>query len=161
MSYFSLNFLVKMVSCIFASVFFGIIFKINKRHLLYIGICATVMYATYYSIIYFNGTDFSAAFFSTAVAAIFAEFFARVRKAPAVIFILPSVISTVPGGSLYYTMRGFLSADYNEAIKHLLVSIRVGGGIAGGIVAVSIISTLIFDFIRKRRTKRAKRNLGN
>jgi uncharacterized membrane protein YjjB (DUF3815 family) len=154
MNFFTTDLLVKLITSVFASIAFAILFKVNKRHLLYIAISSPLTYAVYHTIIYFSGSDFSAAFISTLVAAIISEIFARTRKAPTLIFLFPSVISTVPGGNLYYAMKGMLTEDYTSAFEQLLIAIRVGIGIAGGIVTVSIIVNVINDIKNKRKAKR-------
>ena len=161
MTFFTSDLLIKLIMSVFAALSFSILFKISLRHLVYVAICSPITYLIYYTVLYIGGSDFSAAFFSTVVAAMLSEILARLRKAPALIFLFPSVIVTVPGGNLYNAMKGMLTEDYVFAFEQLLVAIRVGIGIAGGIVTVSILSSLIFDFIRKRRTKRAKRDLEN
>ena len=153
MSFFTTDLLIKLITSLFAGIAFAILFKVSTRHLLCIAICSPLTYAVYHTVIYFSGSDFSAAFFSTVVAAIMSEIFARTRKAPTLIFLFPSVISTVPGGNLYYAMKGMLTEDYASAFEQLLIAIRVGIGIAGGIVTISIIVNVINDIKNKRKSR--------
>ncbi len=43
-----------------------------------------------------------------AVVTFYAEVLARMVKAPATVFLIPSIIPLVPGGKLYYTMRAIV-----------------------------------------------------
>ena len=98
---------------------------------------------------------FWAAFISAAFTSLFSEVIARVRKAPAIIFLLTGIVPTVPGGALYYTMRNMVLGDISGTLDKLSVTIQTGIGIAGGIVSVSIIFGIIMDYVAKRR--KAKR----
>ena len=66
---------------------------------------------------------------------------------------MTGIIPTVPGGSLYYTMRYLILSDFDIALKKLIETLEVGLGIAGGIVTVSIIFGSIMDYIHKRKKK--------
>ena len=87
------------------------------------------------------------------VTALLAEIFSRIRKAPTIVFLLPGVIPTVPGGALYRAMRAILLFDFEEALEYLLVTLQIGLGIAGGIMTVSIIFGIVADKIVKRKVK--------
>ena len=50
-----------------------------------------------------------------AVVTLYAEVLARVVKAPATVFLIPSIIPLVPGGRLYYTMRAIVDGDADNA----------------------------------------------
>ena len=87
---------------------------------------------------------FAAAFVATAVAAVFSECCARLRRAPAPVFLVPGTIPIVPGGDLYYTMRYLLSGEFADFAQYLVRAVLVGLGIGGGIVTVSLVVGLIF-----------------
>lgn len=136
---------------------YALMFNTDKKHIVYIGICGLGTYAIYYLTAELLSSLFWAAFISSAFTALFSEITARVHKAPAVIFLLPGIVPTVPGGSLYYTMRNMVLGDLSGAFNKFSVTISVGLGIAGGIVCVSIIFGTVMDWITKR--KAAKSNL--
>jgi uncharacterized membrane protein YjjB (DUF3815 family) len=78
---------------------------------------------------------------------------ARARKAPTSVFLIPSVIPTVPGSNLYYFMQNLIHANSSEAISNLVTALSVALGIAGGTVTVSIIFGTIQDKIAQRKLK--------
>ena len=53
---------------------------------------------------FFNGNVFLSSVAAAVFATIYAETMARIMKAPATIFYLPTVVPLIPGGSLFYTM---------------------------------------------------------
>lgn len=151
--FFSWTLLLKTVVVFIASVAFAIILRINKRHLLQGGIGAVVTYFIYSLMLTLLGSFFAAAFISTSIAVVYAETLARVRKAPAIVYILVSVIPTVPGGELYFTMRYLISNDTAMCLKKLTEALEIGLGIAGGIVTASILFGIFFDlyiYIKRR-----------
>ena len=155
---FTLNFFINLLMSFICATSFAIIFNTSKKHLLYIGICGLGTYAIYYITFFFIASSFWAAFISSIFAALFSEITARVQRAPTVIFLITGIIPTVPGGSLYYTMRHLILSNFDLALKHLIETLEIGLGIAGGIVTVSILFGTIMDYAHKRRSaKKTKR----
>ena len=160
--FFSLSFIISMISATVASIAFSVVIRVNRKYLTHAAILATVTYFIYYTAIFFGASVFLAALISTSVAAILSETLARLVCAPTIVFMLPAVIPTVPGGSLYCAMRDLLSKNPDGASEHFLTALKIGLGIAGGIVAVSIIYGSVFDYVKKisRSRKSKKSNVG-
>lgn len=74
-----------------------------------------------------------------AVVTFYAEVLARIVKAPATVFLIPSIIPLVPGGRLYYTMRAIVDGEGNDARVYAMETLVIALGIAVGIVVVSLI----------------------
>lgn len=72
-----------------------------------------------------------------AVVTFYAEVLARIVKAPATVFLIPSIIPLVPGGRLYYTMRKIV--DGTDPKVFAMETIVIALGIAVGIVVVSLV----------------------
>lgn len=72
-----------------------------------------------------------------AVVTFYAEVLARIVKAPATVFLIPSIIPLVPGGRLYYTMRAIV--DGTDPKVFAMETIVIALGIAVGIVVVSLV----------------------
>ena len=148
MNYFSTALLVKVISAFIASIGFSIILKINRRHVLIGGVCGMITYVIYYTVVFFAGSFFAAALVSTVFTTLFSEILARVKKAPTLVFILPGVIPTVPGGDLYRAMRCLILSEFTGAFENLLITLEIGLGIAGGIVATSTLFGLCYEIGR-------------
>lgn len=73
-----------------------------------------------------------------AVVTIYAEVTARLVKAPATVFLIPSIIPLVPGGKLYYTMRAIVDGNNLKVNIFAEQTIVIALGIAVGIVIVSL-----------------------
>lgn len=160
MTFFNQSLYIQLVASLVGSVAFAVIFKTRLRHLPYVAIAGLMTYAIYYVVEFFLGEVFLAAFLSTLFTALFSEFCARWRRAPTAVFLFPGVIPTVPGGALYYTMRYLISGDTVLAFSYLISALKVGLGIAGGIMVVSIVVGQITDYKRKIYLKELERKNG-
>lgn len=149
--FFTQDFFVRLVSSFVASLAFSAVFKIRHKHLFYAGLCGMCCYAVYYTVSVFVPSIFAAAFVSTLIAAFLSELLARIRHAPAIVFLIPAVIPTVPGGELYYAMRAFIVGQTAKAFSHLFVALKIGLGIALGIVCMSMLFALIGDYIGRKK----------
>lgn len=156
MTFFTQQFVISIISSFIISMGFGVLLKINPRHLLWAGICGLLTYLAYYTVEYFEASLFAAAFVSAVVTALFAEIMARVLRAPAIIYLLTGVVPTVPGSDLYYTMKLLMMGNNADSLASLLKAISVGLGIAGGIVTVSMLSSLLLVAIKRIKKNRAK-----
>lgn len=111
--------------------------------------CYLVVYALCHSV-----------FFSTLVAALviclWSETIARIRKAPANIFLIPGIIPLLPGGALYYAMNGVVNGDMSIFVRKGSQVACIAVGIAGGILIASEIVRVVIR-IQNHRRRAAKR----
>ena len=143
--FFNLDLLFKLIASVIGTIGFAVLFGVRKKHLIFTGIGGLGVFGIFYTVGFFVGSLFISAFASAAFAALYAEICARTRKAPTAVFLIPSGIPIVPGSDLYYTMRYMLEGTFGTATAHLLSAFKIGIGMAGGIVAVSILWRLVFD----------------
>ena len=151
--FFTLELLIKLVTSFVGAGAFSVVFKINKRHVLFGALNGLITYFMYYTVFFFTESYFGAAFVSTVLAAIFSESMARIRRAPSIVFLIPGVIPTVPGGNLYLFMRGVLISEMEEALSQLLITLSVALGIALGAVFVTTVWRTVKEKIAKKKAK--------
>lgn len=141
--------IVLIVSATIESLGFALLFRVRKDRLFYatMGGMATI---TIYLLLFSINQD---SFLSNLMAGIFAtaysEILARVLKGPALVFLFPSVIPLVPGGSLYYAMRAFIMNNKIEFSNHLHTTVSTAIGIAIAVILVSIV-THYLTLIRRK-----------
>jgi uncharacterized membrane protein YjjB (DUF3815 family) len=160
MTFFTTQFFIALAASFIASGSFAIIFRTNKRHLLKLCIAGALTYFIYYTMQYFSGSVFLAAFISTAFTTLYGEIFARISKAPAIIFIIAGIIPTVPGGDSYYAVKHLITGNLELATQKLIDTGAIAIGIASGIVCVSIIFGIFndrFGVLKKKEMKDPKR----
>ena len=138
------------ITAFLASLAFAVIFKVNKKHLMWAGVGSIVTFAIYYVL---DDNLFVAAIVSAIFTAIYSEISARVHKAPSLVFLITGVIPTVPGRYLYTTMRCLVEQNWSHAIAYFLDTMKIAIGIAAGVVGVSICWSLMADVIKKYKAK--------
>ena len=76
-------------------------------------------------------------FVATVVAAIYAEIMARVRKYPAISYLVVSVFPLLPGAGIYYPISSFIQSDMDGFVTKGTQTIAIAGVLAVGILLVS------------------------
>lgn len=156
------QFAIQIITGVVASVAFAIVFKSNKRHLLATAICGFLTFAVYYLTFLLVDSLFWAAFVSSVISATFCEINARVRRAPAIVVLMPAVISIVPGGYLYRSARDIVKGSVVSGISELGAAAAIALGLAGGIVTASIMFLIVSDWVKKiKNNNNANKNSQN
>ena len=145
-------FIIQLVTSLLTSVAFGVVFKINRRHLVNAGICGLLTFAAYFGIELLTSSLVWAAFVSSAVAALYAETHARIGKAPTIVMLMPGVVPIVPGGYLYRSVRDVVCGLNSSALANLGSAAAIALGVAGGVVTLTILYGIVNDRILKRKS---------
>ena len=136
------EFLVPLLSALFGTLGFAILFGVRPRHLVYTALCGGVTW-----VIYLLCAPVGS-FFANTIAAfcmtMYCEGAARLRKAPVVTFLTPAIVVLVPGGSLYYTIANILSNNYAAAGDYGLKTLDACLGISAGILLASLCVRLFY-----------------
>lgn len=129
---------------------FAIIFNI---HGFGIAICAfggMITWIVYCICIYFECDIYAAYFFAAITAAIYAELMARVRKYPAISYLVVGIFPLIPGAGIYYATSFLLRGDRQAFVQKALETIGVAGVIAVGILMISTLVRLQNVIIKKK-----------
>ena len=152
--FFTMNFIIQLITSAIGSVGFAMIYRVAGKYLPLAALGGLLTFAVYYAVEFFGLGVFVAAMASSAFSALFSEVFAKIKRAPVSIFLLPCFIPIVPGSALYYTMANFISKDMAAAWHYLGIALGVGLGIAVGIVVVPVAWQLCFGaiaYLKKRK----------
>lgn len=133
----------------FATVGYSMPIDAPKRSLLSSSLSGGVSYVVYLIILELEGNPFFGAFVAAFLMGIFGECFSRYFKMPATIFILPPLITLVPGGGMYYTMSYLIQDNMDMFIKEAVNTFSIAVALSLGIVASSLFSKSLRTF-RKR-----------
>ena len=134
---------IQILTATVGSLGFGILFNVRGKRLLAVAVGGGAAWALY--LCFFALTEslgFSYFLVSFAVS-LYAEVMARVYKAPAIIFISPSLIPLVPGASLYYTMSHALSSNTESFLSSALATVIAAAALAIGIITATIATKLV------------------
>ena len=145
MSYFFIN----TLSAFFATIFFAILFNVQKKHVIACGIVGACGWAIYIIGTMQNCSPVLATFFGAYLVAQGSYFLAKYKKAPVTVFLIPGVIPLVPGIGLYRTMYALLFSEYTKALEYALLTFQLSGVIAGAIIMAALLPLLF----RSRRQK--------
>ena len=123
---------------------FCLIFEVKKP--LFILLCSlngAVAWAVYL-LLDGIGHEVARYLIATIVAAVLAEGFARIMKAPATIFLIIGILPLVPGSGLYNAMDCLISGDSVMFAQIGLETASYAGAIAVGVSMVSSIARILF-----------------
>lgn len=116
---------------------FSIIFNIHGPGGLLCALGGILAWAMYCLITYLGGTDLLAYFVATVSAAIYSEAMARIRKYPAISYLVVSIFPLLPGAGIYYTINAFVQGDMAGFASIGSHTISIAGVLAVGILVVS------------------------
>ncbi|NLA84210.1 MAG: threonine/serine exporter [Clostridiales bacterium] len=115
----------------------GILFNVQRRNLLFAGINGGLGYL-FYSITVAKGFESYVGMLTASIAmSVFAEIVARLRKAPASVFLAVALIPVVPGGAMFRFVLSLLEGDYELAFTYGIQTTLEAGALAIGIIVVS------------------------
>ncbi len=89
------------------------------------------------------GLELIAAYFvATLFAALYAEIMARIRKYPAISYLVVSIIPLLPGAGVYRSTASILVGDMAGATNNSMQTVSIAGAIAVGILIISTLARL-------------------
>lgn len=146
--------IIKIIAGTIATLGFAILFRLKPSHWPFAMLDGLFACICYFAFTELFGGNFLPNLLAAFAASVFADLFARLCKAPSTVFILPGCIALVPGGTLYYAMSNLLSENRDVAVEYFLITLTVGIGIGGGIIAASLLRVTIQAISNKIRQKK-------
>lgn len=146
--------LIRIAAGALSTLGFAILFRLKPSHWPFAVLDGLLACVCYFAFTELFGGNFLPNLLAAFVASLFADLFARMCKAPSTVFILPGCITLVPGGTLYYAMSNLLSENREIAVEYFLVTLTVGIGIGGGIIAASLLRVAFQTILRKIKRKK-------
>lgn len=129
---------------------FSILFNIHGPGVLLCMLGGTVSWGVYCVIFQATGSDLSAYFWAAIFASTYAELMARIRKYPAISYLVVSIFPLIPGASVYYTMNDVVRGNMESFGPRGLHTVAIAGVIAVGIL---LASTVFRSWVLWRRSK--------
>ena len=145
-----------LLAALFGTVGYALWLRILPRHLIAVTLDGVLSYGLYYLLYYLTGDLFISNFSGALLAALLGYLLAVYYHAPATVFYTAAIIPLVPGGMLYYMMNAAILGDMSGFLRHGGDALKVGLGIATGIILGSIAARLprnIREVMRKRDTE--------
>lgn len=145
--------LITLFTATLGAVGFSILFYMKPKRLPWAALAGLLTCAVYLAAKRWIGGELIPNLLAALVGAVFAEITARVTRAPVTVYLVPGIVPLVPGGALYETMSHLVTGEYGAAASYGLVTLKVAAGIAGGIIAVSVLDLLWRHFFGGRAPK--------
>lgn len=116
---------------------FVIVFNIHGHGNLLCALGGAVTWGAYCVAEIFGCDSFLCCFIATCVAAAFSEWMARVRKYPAISYLVISLLPLIPGAGIYYTALHAIRGNMAMAGQYGINTLATAGVMAAGILVVS------------------------
>ena len=102
----TIGLLESLLPCFIGCIGFCIIFNIHGYGILLCAVGGVLAWAVYSLMLQLGVGDLTGYFFGTLIAAAYSEIMARVRKCPAITYLVVAIFPLIPGAGVYYTARG-------------------------------------------------------
>lgn len=145
--------LIQIITGFIGSCAFAILFNIRGKRLAataFGGFLSWFLFVVLSRIIHTEALNY---FIVAALISLYAEIMARALKTPTTTFITTSLISLIPGGSLYYTMAYAFENDTDKFVRQAISTVSLASALALGIITATTITNLLLKFILKSKKK--------
>ena len=150
----------QLIACYIGCFGFVILFNIHGfgGHLCALG--GVIVWASYLLITKIGGSNITANFGAAMVASLYSEIMARVRKYPAISYLVISIFPLIPGASVYYTMTYAVRDEMNAFVDQMMQTIAIAGAIAVGVLLISTLFRMWTTW-KRNRANRIEKGLRN
>lgn len=143
--------LLQCASCFFGCIGFVILFNIHGPGGLLCALGGAATWLVYLIVIGHSGSDLIAYFWSALFASFYSEVMARIRKYPAISYLVVSIFPLIPGAGVYYTMNYAVRGMNEEFATQGLHTAAIAGIIAVGILLASTTVRLYLTWRSQRK----------
>ncbi|MGL6106220.1 threonine/serine exporter family protein [Romboutsia sp.] len=120
-----------------AAVGFAVFLNAPKKTLYVSGAVGMISWTIYILLMRCNFDMISANFIAASIASLLSEILARKMKKPTLLFIVPGIITLIPGLGLYNTMYYVIEGNFQQSFTTGTNVILASGAIALGVIVVS------------------------
>lgn len=128
--------IMQMVTAFWGALGFGLMFHLRLRHLISAAVGGFLTWGIYLVAAYLMEGIFFPSLIASAFATLFAETMARIRKAPATLYLIIAEVPLIPGSSLYYTMSYAVQNQWEKFRIYGYQTVQYALGIALGMFLV-------------------------
>ncbi|MCH1960322.1 MULTISPECIES: threonine/serine exporter family protein [Romboutsia] len=132
-----------------AAVGFAVFLNAPKKTLYISGSIGMISWTIYIILMRINFDMMSANFIAASIAALLCEILARKMKKPTILFVVPGIITLIPGLGLYNTMYYVIEGNFQESFTTGANVLFASGSIALGVIVVSSLFRTYYKNLRK------------
>ncbi|MBE6924707.1 MAG: threonine/serine exporter family protein [Ruminococcaceae bacterium] len=147
----NIGILASLIPCFIGCLGFCILFNI---HGFGVGMCAlggVLTWLVYCLTIHFGCSDLTGYFWATLFSAAYSETMARIRKCPAIGYLVVAIFPLIPGAGVYYTMRYAVMGEMDMFASQGMHTAAIAGIMA---VAILLVSTTVRIWTLWQRNKK-------
>lgn len=133
----------QIILAFFASVFLVILFNIERKKLIWAGLCGSIGWIVYLIVLEYTSSPTMGSFAGAFILGLYSELMAKKLKAPASEFSIPGMFPLVPGLTAFNAVKYFVEKNNSLALAAGIQTISVGGAIGFGIMLSSATVRLI------------------
>ena len=142
------HFLIQALAAFVSCVGFGILFNVHGPGGLLCALGGTLTWLVYLLTLRLGGGDLAGYFFGTLFASLYAETMARIRKFPAIAYLVISIFPLIPGAGAYYTMNYAVQGQMDKFASQGMHTAAIAGVMA---VAILLVSTAVRMISARRK----------
>lgn len=128
---------IQNLACFVGAIGFAIYFNIHGPGGLLCAFGTILAWSTYLLTLRFTKNVIWANFTGAMIASVYAESMARIRKYPAISYLVVSIFPLIPGAGVYYTMTYAVQGQMDRFASNGMLTAAIAGAIALGILLVS------------------------
>lgn len=145
--------IIMVLTSIIACTGFVLVFNIHGYGNLLCALGGGITWAAYCLASAFGCGDLLCCFIATIIAAIYSEVMARVRKYPAISYLVISLLPLIPGAGIYYTAQQAVQSNMTGFLSYGTNTLATAGVMAVGILLVSTAVRMLAHYKLRRNTK--------
>lgn len=135
--------LIQVLGAFFGIVSAAVIYGVDQKFMKYCGLCGAIGWLIYLALDYLTGSESIRIYCATLAVAVLAHVFARTKKAPVTLFLIPGILPMVPGLGMYRSVYNLIMVSSEMAGYYLLNTLQAAGCIALAIFTVDTIFRMI------------------
>lgn len=144
------RFLVQSLACFVGCIGFIILFNIHGPGGLLCAFGGVLTWAVYLLTLHICGDDIPAYFCATIVASLYAEIMARIRKYPAISYLVVSAFPLIPGAGVYYSMNHAVRGEMDLFVSRGTHTLAIASVMAVGILLIATLVRMISDRLARK-----------
>lgn len=123
--------------CFLGCIGFSILFNVHGRSILLCALGGALAWGIYDLALMFGCADVTAYFWGAMAASAYSEIMARIRKHPAISYLVISIFPLIPGAGVYYTMNYAVRGNMEMFASQGMHTAAIAGIMAVGILLAS------------------------
>ncbi len=138
------------LSCLIGCIGFAILFNVHGPGMILCALGGVLAWAVYAMTMYLGFGELAGYFWGAIVASAYSEIMARIRRYPAISYLVISIFPLIPGAGVYFTMNYAVRGEMTQFANQGMYTAAIAGLMAVGILLVST-SVRLFNTWKARQ----------